>query len=128
MLGLNVNPTNRLNLFANLTYSKSEQGFDDITIVNRVPDLQKMGAQAGVDWAAQNFAWGAVNPDFTRIDNWVDLSMNQIEINIGGNYAITDKISLNTSFLYGKYNDEEYYIEDDDGTYYAVNAAIEYRF
>jgi hypothetical protein len=128
MLGFNVNPNNRLNLFANLTYSKSKQGFDDITIVSRVPQLQAMGGAAGVNWVAQNYAWGAVNPDFSRIDDWVDLEMSQIEINVGGSYSITDKISINTSLLYGDYNDEEYYIEDDDGAYYALNAAIEYKF
>ncbi len=87
-----------------------------------------MGAAAGPDWVAQNYVWGAVIPDFSNIDDWTDLEMSQIQLNIGGSYSITDRISLLTSFTYEDYNDQEYYIEDDDGSYFAVNAAIEYKF
>ena len=127
-LGLNFNPTNRLNLFANFTYTKSKQGFDNINIPNKIKELQQMGAQAGPNWVAQNYVWGAVIPDFSNVDDWTDLEMSQIQLNVGGSYGITDKISLLTSFTYQDYNDEEYYIEDDDGSYYAVNVAIEYKF
>ena len=128
MIGGNFAPTNKLNLFTNVTYSISKQGFDDIVIANRIPDLMAMGGAAGPDWAAQNFAWGAINSDFTKIDNWVDLEMNQLEITVGGSYAVTDKLSVVASALYGDYDDKEYYIEDDDGSYFAINAGIEYRF
>ncbi len=123
-----MNPTKRLNLFANFTYTKSEQEFDNIDIPNKIKELQKMGGAAGPNWAAQNFAWGAVNPDFSNIDDWTDLEMDQIQLSIGGSYNITDRISLLTTFTYEDYNDKEYYIEDDDGSYFAVNAAIEYKF
>ncbi len=54
--------------------------------------------------------------------------MDQIQLNIGGSYNITDKISFLASFTYEDYNDKEYYIEDDDGSYYAINFAFEYKF
>ncbi|NIA19074.1 MAG: hypothetical protein GWP07_01355 [Xanthomonadaceae bacterium] len=128
MIGGNFTPTAKLNLYANLTYSISEQGFDNIVIPSAVHQLQMMGGAAGPDWAAQNYAWGAVNPDFSRIDDWVDLESNQLELNIGGSYTLTDNLSIVVSALYGDFNDKEYYIQDNDGSYFAINTGIEYRF
>ena len=128
MIGGNFTPTAKLNLYTNVTYSISEQGFDNISIANQIHSLQAMGGAAGPDWASQNYVWGAVNPDFSRIDDWVDLKSNQLELNIGGSYALTDNLSIVASALYGDFNDKEYYIQDNDGSYFAINTGIEYRF
>ncbi len=128
MIGGNFTPTAKLNLYANVSYSISKQGFDNISIANQIPSLQAIGGAAGPDWVSQNYVWGAVNPDFSRIDDWVDLESNQLELNIGGSYALTDNLSIVASILYSDFNDKEYYIQDNDGSYFAINTGIEYRF
>ncbi len=120
----------RLDLTASVTYTYSEAEFDNVHFPNIIPQLKSLNPTA-----PQNYAWGAFvkewpkgHPTFDEMDEFSDLQMETLEVNLGATYKLTDKLTIDVNFTYQDFNDEEYYIYDGDGSVYFVGATLKYTF
>ncbi len=63
------------------------------------------------------------------IDSYSDLSYEQYQITVGGEYMFTDALYTTASFTYDVFNsDEEYVYGDEDGDAYYTYVGLGYRF
>ncbi len=128
-LALDFQPTEKLSLDGSITYTYSKAGFDNVHFSNIVPQLKSMNPTA-----PQNYAWGAFtgwpdgHPTFDEMDDFSDLKMETLEVDLGASYQITKNLSVDLSFSYQDFNDEEYYIYDGDGSVYFIGANLRYTF
>jgi predicted porin len=129
-LALDFQPTQKLNLTGSISYTYSDAGFDNVHFDNILPKLKSMNPTA-----PQNYAWGAFTmdwpdgyPSFDEMDDFSDLKMETLEVDLGASYEITKNLSVDVNFSYQDFNDEEYYIYDGDGSVYFIGANIRYTF
>ncbi|BAT72377.1 hypothetical protein TST_1591 [Thermosulfidibacter takaii ABI70S6] len=129
-LAVSFQPIEKLTLSGSVTYTYSEASFDNVHFKNIIPELRALNPTA-----PQNYAWGAFTkdwpehqPTFDEMDNWSDLQIETWEVNLDANYQLTKNLSVDVSFNWQDFNDEEYYIYDGDGTFYWVGATINYKF
>ncbi len=118
----------RLNLAGSITYTYSEAGFDNVHFPNIVPQLKLLNPSA-----SQNYAWGAFikewpngYPTFDEMNDFSDLRMETLEVDLGASYMMTDRLALDVNFTYQDFNDKEYYIYDGDGSFYFVGVTLRY--
>ena len=128
-LALDFQPTEKLSLDGSITYTYSKAGFDNVHFSNIIPQLKSMNPTS-----PQNYAWGSFTgwpdgyPTFDEMDDFSDLKMETLEVDLGASYQITKNLSVDLSFSYQDFNDEEYYIYDGDGSVYFIGANLEYTF
>ena len=120
----------KLDLSGSITYTYSKAGFDNVHFSNIIPDLIRINPTA-----PQNYAWGAFtkewpdgHPYFDEMDDFSDLKMETLEVDLKATYEITNRLSIDVNFSYQDFNDEEYYIYDGDGSVYFVGATLKYTF
>lgn len=64
-----------------------------------------------------------------EIDSYSDLTYDQYQITVGGEYMFTDALYTTATFTYDVYNsDEEYVYGDEDGKAYYSYVGVGYRF
>ena len=64
-----------------------------------------------------------------EIDSYSDLTYDQYQITVGGEYTFTDALYATASFTYDVFNsDEEYVYGDEDGKAYYSYVGVGYRF
>jgi len=119
----------RLTLNGSVTYTYSEAGFDNVHFQNILPQLKALNPSA-----PQNYAWGAFtgwpegHPTFGEMDNFSDLEMETLEMDLGATYELTRNLAVDVNFTYQDFNDEEYYINDGDGSVYFIGTTLRYIF
>ena len=64
-----------------------------------------------------------------EIDSYSDLTYDQYQITVGGEYMFTDALYTTATFTCDVYNsDEEYVYGDEDGKAYYSYVGVGYRF
>ncbi len=111
-----------------VTYTYSKAGFGNVHFPNIMPQLLAMNPNS-----PQNFAWGSFKadwpnhyPTFEEMDNFSDLEMSTIDVGVSADYQITEKLLMNFSVDYRKFDDQEYYIYDGDGTITYFGVGLQY--
>ena len=81
----------------------------------------------------QNYAWGAFRnewpskyPTFEEMNDFSDLKMETIDLGLSANYRIKNDLLLNFSVDYRKFQDNEYYIYDGDGSIAYFGIGLQY--
>lgn len=126
---INFTPIKRLDLTGSITYTYSKAGFDNVSFKNRLPELMAMNPTSPQAYAWGSFTkeWEEGHPTFDEMDDFSDLEMSTIEVGLSANYHITDKLMLNFNFNYDKFEDDEYYIYDGDGSITYIGFGIQYQ-
>jgi hypothetical protein len=95
---------------------------------NRIPELMAMNPKSpqGYAWGSFTKEWGG-HPTFDEMNDFSDLEMSTIEVGFTANYHITNRLMLNFNLNYDKFNDDEYYIYDGDGSITYVGFGIQYQ-
>ncbi len=123
-----MQPIKRLDISGGITYTYSKAGFGNVSFPNVMPQLMALNPLS-----PQNYAWGSFKadwpshyPTFEEMNDFSDLRMDTIDMSAVANYRVTDKLLMNFSVDYRKFNDKEYYIYDGDGSITYVGVGLQY--
>jgi predicted porin len=108
-----------LKLDASFTYNYAKYNWD-WDFQERISLTKPTGAPLGAydTWEQNNI-----------IDSYSDLTYDQYQITVGGEYMFTEALYTTATFTYDKFNsDEEYVYDDEDGKAYYSYVGVGYRF
>jgi len=66
--------------------------------------------------------------DFTRINTYSDLDVEQFDITVNGSHRFTDRFALKLGGAYRIYEDNEVYLFDESGDLWVLNAGLSFFF
>ncbi len=113
-LSANYQATEKLQLNAGITYNKAEDSWN--WDFSDRPDLQFTSATGTAGTADPGYSTESQN---NNLDEYSDLSYEQYELTVGGQYNFTDAFYTKASFTYDIFDaQEEFVYGDEDGTAY----------
>ena len=104
-------PNEKTSIFLNLAYTDSVASYDQVNY----PD-------PGANQPAIGYY------DFTRVNSYSDLDVEQFDITLNGSHRFTDRVALQLGGAYRIYEDNEVYLFDGSGDLWVVNAGLSFFF
>ena len=103
-------PSDRTSIFFNLAYTDSTAAYDQVNM-SQPADSPAIGYY-----------------DFTRVNTYSDLDIEQFDIILNGSHRFTDILGLPLGGAYRIYEENEVYLFDGSGDLWVVNAGLSFYF
>lgn len=103
-------PGDRTSIFFNLSYTDSVASYDQVNMTQPT-DQPAIGYY-----------------DFTRINSYSDLDIEQFDITLNGAQRLTDQMTLKLGGAYRIYEENEVYLFDGSGDLWVLNAGLSFFF
>jgi hypothetical protein len=103
-------PSEKSAIYFNLAYTDSVASYDQ------------------VNYPAPTDQPGIGYYDFTRVNSYSNLDIEQFDITLNGMYQFTEMIGLQVGGAYRIYTDNEPYLYDQSGDLWVVNAGLSFFF
>ena len=117
-VGANVNPMPKLDLSGVFSYTKGTANIRDL-------DFSGDPFTLTVEGRTDDYSFTYINGS----EEYSDLEYIMWELELMGNYSITDQLGLTVNWLYSDYNDQEDYVYGDlDGKVWSLSTFVTYRF
>ncbi len=106
-----MTPGEKTNIFFNLAYTDSTASYDQVNYPT------PPNGQPGIGYY-----------DFTRVNSYSDLDIDQFDITLNGSYQFTQMVGLQLGGAYRVYTDNEPYLFDESGDLWVINAGLSFLF
>ena len=115
--GLNVMATPKLSLFLNGYYVDTQEDYDDPTAFKDYLRRLTLGGRPLFD------------PDiWNETSDYSDLDMQEFKITGGFTYSFSENLALQLKATYADYDQDEYYMQDEDGSAFYTYAGLKWKF
>ena len=115
LLSATILPTEKLSFTLTGTYTDSTAEIDSITFNENDP-LAVANSAGGYDY------------DFSGVEEYSDLDIQQFGLELDATYQINPDLALGVGFSMQIYNDDDPYLFDDEGELYVLAASLNYVF
>jgi hypothetical protein len=117
-VGANANPIPKLDLSGVFSFTKGTANIHDL-------DFNGDPFTLTVNGRTDDYSFTYINGS----EEYSDLEYIMWELELTGNYSITDQLGLAVNWLYSEYQDQEEYVYGElDGKAWSLSSFVTYRF
>jgi len=117
-VGANANPIPKLDLSGVLSFTKGTANIHDL-------DFSGDPFTLAVNGRTDDYSFTYINGS----EEYSDLEYVMWELELTGNYSITEQLGLTVNWLYSEYQDQEEYVYGElDGKTWSLSSFVTYRF